>query len=104
VSLVTACDTATLFVGLAGMAGPFFQHLWDAQLFLRISRERVFQPQASLRIGGENAILHGQEFNEVSPRSKHCSKTVVVPCSERVILGQIGATSTSGNLLRKIVE
>jgi hypothetical protein len=41
---------------------------------------------------------------EVSLRSKHCSKTVVVPCSDRITLGQIGTTGTSGNPLRNIVE
>jgi hypothetical protein len=34
----------------------------------------------------------------------HCSKTVVVPRSEGVILGQIGTTSKSGNPLRNIAK
>lgn len=33
-----------------------------------------------------------------------CSKTVVVPCSERIRLGQIGAISLSGSALKNIVE
>ena len=33
-----------------------------------------------------------------------CIKTVVVSRSERVILGQIGSTRTSGNPLRNIVR
>ena len=41
-SLVTACDTATLFVGLAGMAGAFFEHLWDAQQIGDLDGRQVF--------------------------------------------------------------
>jgi len=44
-SLVTACDTATLCFALAGMAGPFFQHLWDAQQIGDLAGQQVFLHQ-----------------------------------------------------------
>jgi hypothetical protein len=64
---------ATLFVGLAGMAGPFFQHLWDAQQIGDLAGREVFLHPAKNRY---RCSLPPKKFLLPCPNGKHISVTV----------------------------